>query len=262
MVPAAVRLPAALMLRSTWYLLNLVVWTIWYGGSAIVAGLLGVKQRPGGVYDRAARNWSRRLLRASGVTVETVGARQIPDDRPVVFVSNHQSWFDILAIAATIPGTVRFVAKKEMQSIPLLGRAMRAAGHMYIDRHNRAAAFSAYEEAASVINRGLSAVVFAEGTRSRTGQLLPFKKGPFVLAIAAQVPVVPLYVANTFEILPKGSLRVRPRPVTLYVGQPIETAGLDYEARGRLLDDVRAVIEGFRDRARAEGRAPPVLAGR
>lgn len=249
------------MLRTIWYLCALLVLTVWHGGSVIIAGLLKVPRRRDGVYDQAARRWARRLLRVAGTPVSTVDMQYVPRDRPVVFVSNHQSWFDILAVAATIPGTVRFVAKKEMASIPLLGGAMRAAGHIYIDRQNRAAAFSAYEEAAAVINQGLSAVVFAEGTRSRTGKLLPFKKGPFVLAIAAQVPIVPMYVANTFEIMPKGTVRVRPRPITIYFGAPIATEGLDYEDRERLLGEARAVIEGLRDRAVEEGRAPAVAAG-
>ncbi|MEJ2239826.1 MAG: lysophospholipid acyltransferase family protein, partial [Gemmatimonadales bacterium] len=122
------------------------------------------------------------------------------------------------------------------------------------DRQRRQAAFESYEKAAKVIQKGLSALVFAEGTRSRTGELLPFKKGPFVLAIAAQVPVVPVYCANTFDILPKGRIRIRPRPVTLYFGEPISTVGMDYEDREELLTKARRVIEGFRDDARRDSQ--------
>ena len=133
--------------------------------------------------------------------------------------------------------------------IPIFGQAIKAAGHIYIDRQQREAAFESYERAASVIQQGMSALIFAEGTRSRTGNLLPFKKGPFVLAIAAQVPALPVYCAHTFGILPKGHIRVRPRPITLYFGEPIETAGMSYEDRDELSTKVRTVIEGFRDDA-------------
>jgi 1-acyl-sn-glycerol-3-phosphate acyltransferase len=216
--------------------------TFWHGGLAIVAGLLGVKWRRGGVYDQTQHKWARRLLKAAGTPVTLAGFEKVPHDRPVVFVCNHQSWFDILALAGTIPGTLRFVAKKEFASIPILGRAMRAAGHIYIDRQNRAQAIEAYEEVAGWIRDGLSTVVFPEGTRSRTGRLLPFKKGPFVLALAAQVPVVPVYVSNTFRILPKAHLLLRPQPITIWFGDPIPTAGMTYDDRESLLQRSHAAI--------------------
>jgi len=136
--------------------------------------------------------------------------------------------------------------------VPVLGQAMRASGTVIIDRQNRQRAFSAYEEAAVAIRGGLSAVVFAEGTRSRSGELQPFKKGPFVLAIAAQVEVVPVYCSGTFGIMPKGSIFIRPRPVTLFYGDPIPTSGMDYEDRDRLLAEARRVIVEMRDRAAQE----------
>jgi 1-acyl-sn-glycerol-3-phosphate acyltransferase len=243
------------MLRSIWYLISLLVLTVWYGGQVILAALFGVENRRGGVYDQAARRWSKKVLKASGVTVNVNGTEHLPEhNNPVVYVSNHQSFFDILALAATLPGTYRFVAKKELAKVPVFGGAIKAAGHIYIDRQRRQAAFESYEKAAKVIKEGLSALVFAEGTRSRTGNLLPFKKGPFVLAIAAQVPVVPVYCANTFDILPKGHVRIRPCPVTLYFGAPIPTTGMDYEDREKLLTEARRVIEGFRDEAKRDSQ--------
>jgi 1-acyl-sn-glycerol-3-phosphate acyltransferase len=199
------------------------------------------------------------LLKVAGVTVETRAFENIPQGQPVVYVSNHQSFFDILALLHVLPDPFRFVAKKELAKIPVFGRSLKAAGHIYIDRQRRQAAFESYEKAAAVIRGGMSAAVFAEGTRSRTGDLLPFKKGPFVLAIAAQVPVIPVYCANTFHILPKGHFRIRPRPVTLYFGEPIPTAGMDYEDRTRLLNQARSVVEGFRDDAL---RRSPQVEGR
>jgi 1-acyl-sn-glycerol-3-phosphate acyltransferase len=234
------------MLRTFWFLINLVLYTCWYAGKAVIAGLVGVANRPGGVYDECARRWSRRMVEVAGVEVRTKGYDNVPHDRPVVYVSNHQSWFDIWVLANIVPGQTRFVAKKELQKIPLLGRAMRAAGHIYIDRQNRQAAFSAYEAAAACIRRGMSAVLFPEGTRSRTGDLLPFKKGPFVLALAAQVPVVPVYVAGTFTLLPKGTLKINPHPVAVMFGEPIPTEGMEYEDRTELMSITRKAIEQLR----------------
>src|SRR5713101_2146493 len=185
------------MLRTLWFVLNLFVYTVWYASKAVIAGLLRVPNRPGGVYDECARRWSKGILRAVGARVNVVGFNHVPADRPVVYASNHQSWFDIWVLAAAIPTQMRFVSKRELSRIPILGRAMRAAGHIFIDRENRQKAFGAYDDAAQAIRNGISATVFPEGTRSRTGELLPFKKGPFVVAIAAQVPLVPVYCAGT-----------------------------------------------------------------
>lgn len=249
------------LFRSIAYYITIPLATAFWAGAVVIAALVGIRHRTGGIYDRAARNWARSQLKAAGTPVTHVGFERVPRDRPVVYISNHQSWFDIIALAGTIPGTLRFVAKKEMQKIPLLGRAMKAAGHIYIDRQNRAKAIESYEDVAGWIRDGLSTVVFAEGTRSRTGRLLPFKKGPFVLAIAAQVPVVPCYCAGTFGILPKASLLLRPRPITIMFADPIDTAGMDYEDRHALMERVRGIIERMRAQtADAEfDRAPEVL---
>jgi len=113
----------------------------------------------------------------------------------------------------------------------------------------------AYHGAAEVIRSGISALVFPEGTRSRTGQLLPFKNAPFGLAIAAQVPVVPLYVRNTFEILPKGRFLLRPRPIRITIGAPISTVGMTVERRQELRDRVYTAILDLKARVDAEGVA-------
>ncbi len=234
------------MLHTAWFLINLLVSTAWYGSKAVAAGLLRVPNKPGGVYDECARRWSVWMLKVAGVEVRISGYDGVPADRPVIYVSNHQSWFDIWALASILPGQTRFVAKKELQRIPFLGRAMRSAGHIYIDRQNRQAAFSAYEDAASYIRKGMSAILFAEGTRSRTGDLLPFKKGPFVLALAAQVPIIPVYCAGTFTLLPKGTVRLDPHPIAIMFGEQISTAGLRYEDRDEIMAITRKAIEQLR----------------
>lgn len=239
------------MIRTLWYYIVLLTSTVVHATGTFVAGLLRVRNRRGGVYDWGSVDWSRDILRAAGTPVIAEGLEQIPRDRPVIYVSNHSSMFDIWALSATLPGSVRFVAKQELFRIPLLGGAMRAAGHIPIDRAARKKAFEAYDEAARMIRNGISSpVVFPEGTRSRTGELLPFKNAPFGLAIAAQVPVVPVYVHHTFEILPKGAWRLRPRPIKLLVGAPIETRGLQPQDRERLRDQVRAAMVALQSKVR------------
>ena len=241
------------MFRTIWYVLNATVWTLYYGSKAVIAGWLRVPSVPGTVYDECARRWGRKVIKAAACHVRTKGMEHIPEGQPVVFVANHQSFFDILALAAMLPGKMRFVAKKELRKVPVFGAALSAAGQIYIDRFNRAKALEAYEEAAVAVRQGMSAVVFVEGTRSRTGDLLPFKKGAFVFAIAAQVPMIPLYCGGTFDILPKGSIHVNPRAITLYFGEPISTEGMVYDDRSKLMAQARRVIEGFE--AEEKGKA-------
>jgi 1-acyl-sn-glycerol-3-phosphate acyltransferase len=239
------------MIRVLWFYAVLVVSAVYHAGGAAFAGLLRVRHKPGGVYDWAGTGWARQVLKAAGTPVQAEGLERIPHGQPVVYASNHSSMFDIWALFAVLPGSVRFVAKQELFRIPLLGQAMRAAGHVAIDRVNRKRAFEAYDDAARTIRRGISAVVFPEGTRSRTGELLPFKNAPFGLAIAAQVPLVPVYVHDTFEIKPKGSLGLRPRPIRLFVGEPISTAGLSLDDREALRDRTRAAMLALRARVDA-----------
>ena len=241
------------MIRTVWFYAVLVVSSVIHASGVLVAALLGVKRRPGGIYDWGASDWARDIIAAAGTAVELEGRERIPPHQPVVYASNHSSMFDIWALAAVLPGSVRFVAKQELVKVPLLGRAMLAAGHVAIDRFNRARAFEAYERAAAVIRGGISAVVFPEGTRSRTGELLSFKNAPFGLAIAAGVPVVPVYVHNTFEILPKGGIRLRPRPIRILVGEAIPTAGLSLDDRQGLAERTRAALLGLRARVDSGG---------
>ena len=238
------------MIRTLWYYVVLLFSTLLHASAAAVGGILRVKNRRGGVYDWAGTDWARDILSAAGTPVIAEGVDRIPRDTSVVYASNHSSMFDIWALFATLPDSVRFVAKRELFKIPLLGGAMRAAGHIPIDRTARKKAFEAYDEAARTIQRGSSAIVFPEGTRSRTGELLPFKNAPFALAIAAQVPIVPIYVHNTFQILPKGAWRLRPQPIRLLVGEPIPTQGLQPEDRERLRDQVREAIVALQSRVR------------
>jgi 1-acyl-sn-glycerol-3-phosphate acyltransferase len=228
-------------MRALRYLVALGAVTFWCGGHVILLALLGVRHRPGGAYDRVQRRWARLLLKVTGIRVATTGAESLPQ-RPLVFISNHASFVDIWALLATLPGSLRFVFKKEFLYFPVMGLAMRAMGHIAIDRGKRSAAFASYDRAASAVRGGISPIVFAEGTRSRTGKLMTFKKGPFVLAIAAGAPVVPVFCAETFARLPKGSFSPRPGGVQVRIGTPIATEGLGYDDRDQLSARTREAL--------------------
>jgi 1-acyl-sn-glycerol-3-phosphate acyltransferase len=233
------------VIRTLFFYIVLVISTAIHGGTSIVAALLGLKWRS--LYDWGTQGWSKWNLWAAGTPLDVQGVEHVPPG-PVVYASNHSSMFDIWALSAALPGSTRFVAKQELTKIPFFGSAMVSAGHVTIDRFNRGKAFEAYDRAAQTIKGGISTIVFPEGTRSRTGELLPFKNAPFGLAIAAQVPLVPVYVHNTFEILPKGAWRMRRMPIRIRIGEPISTAGLTLEDRDQLRERTRAAVAALRAR--------------
>ncbi len=203
----------------------------------LVAHLFGVEQGPNSIYARSIRRWARAINRAAGVEVRVTGAEWLHNQHGAVFIANHVSWFDIFALAAEVPWC-SFVAKSELRRIPLFGFAAECAGIVFLDRDNRKQAFDSYREAAKEVQRGRAIVVCPEGTRGLDYHLRPFKKGPFVLAIAAQSPIIPTVVHGAREVMPKGSFRVRPGVVDLHFLEPVSTTGMDYADRSRLMTTV------------------------
>lgn len=224
-------------MRTLLILVTLIVNTNVLGGLVILASLFGVRYRPGNIMAKAPRWWARSLLRAGGVKVVLHDEQRASPDTPHIFVSNHVSWFDVLALAAELP-RYNFVAKAELFRVPVFGRGAKAVGTIPIERENRKAAFAAYEEAAGRIRTGDSVVVFPEGTRGTSYALRPFKKGPFVLAIASQAPVVPTLVHGTIEVLPRGSFWARAGTVHVHFLEPVPTVGLTYDDRDELANAV------------------------
>ena len=185
---------------------------------------------------RFVKQQTRNLARLCGVRVRVRGLEHLGEG-PYVFTPNHQSHFDIPALLGYLPGNNRFAAKKELFREPVLGMVLRTLGMIPVDRDNPM-------EAVTRLNRlkqeGFSAIVFPEGTRSRDGRLLPFKKGAFVAAIELDVPVVPVVCKGTQTVMPKGGyLSIVPGDVDLIVLEPIPTDRLGYEDRDRLRDLVR-----------------------
>jgi 1-acyl-sn-glycerol-3-phosphate acyltransferase len=208
---------------------------------SLVSILGGLARAPRGLHDWVHRNWAGSLLWAAGVRVEVVGAENVLRDAPQVFIANHQSIFDVFAMLAHLPASVRFIAKQELGRIPVLAQAMRAAGHVFIDRQNRRESRLTMRTAGERMKReNLSLGLFPEGTRSRDGRLGNFKKGAFQLAIETQVPIVPICVDGSHKIV--VGRRVRPGRMSLCVARALPTQGRDAEDRDVVLEAVRQTI--------------------
>lgn len=207
------------MIRTLWVGLNGLIGTVLMGSLVIVASLLRL---PAGIYPWVARTWSRWILAASGVRLRVEGLEHLAPDRPQIVVCNHQSWFDVFAISASMPKTFHFVAKKELERIPLFGRAWKVAGHISIDRSDRQSAIRSLDDAAiRMAAEDAAVVIFPEGTRSPDGELLRFKKGAFMLARKSGVELVPAAVSGSRAVMPKGAWRVRAESITVRYGPPL-----------------------------------------
>lgn len=181
-----------------------------------------------------------------GIRYRIVGREHVPADRAVVFVSNHQSNVDPPVLYRVLHRRLHFMYKAELQKLPILARAFGIAGFIAVDRQNREQAMAAIDRAADALRSRASFLMFPEGTRSRTGELLPFKKGGFIMALKAQAPVVPVAISGARAAMKKGSMIIRPVTVSVRIGTPIETTrGRSFTEREDLIREVRARIEAM-----------------
>ena len=180
-----------------------------------------------------------------GIKVRIAGAEHIPLDRAAVYCANHQSNVDPPVLFTSLHPRMHIVYKKEIDAIPLLSHAFQHGGFVAIERRNKEAAMRSLEAGARSIRSGNSFLIFPEGTRSKTAELLPFKKGGFLMALKAQAPVVPVAISGGRDAMQRGSRIVRPVTVSIRVGAPIETAGMDQSDRDVLIARVRAEIEAL-----------------
>jgi 1-acyl-sn-glycerol-3-phosphate acyltransferase len=192
-----------------------------------------------------ARAWAGWVISFAGVTIVVDNRAQLVPEQPYVFMANHASTLDIWAMFIVVPRRIRMIAKKQLGRIPLLGWVMWAGRFIFIDRQNGVAARRSIDEAGQRIRSGESVLIFPEGTRTRDGTLGPFKKGGFHLAVKAGVPIVPVALKGTRELMPAGSLLLRSGTIKAIIGEPVPTQGLSDEERTTLNDRVRAIVESM-----------------
>jgi len=187
-----------------------------------------------------ARLWARSLLFVARVPVRVEGLEHLTPGQPYVYAANHRSTFDIFVLLAVLPGKFLWVAKKSLFQIPLFGQAMSRMGYIPVERGNRLQAIRSLNLATERVKTGHSMVIFPEGTRAVTPELLSFKKGVFIMALKAGQPLVPVAISGTRFVQPRGSLRVRPGPVKVVIAPPLHPG--DFHDKDELMAAVRQAL--------------------
>jgi 1-acyl-sn-glycerol-3-phosphate acyltransferase len=225
--------------RTVFFLIPAIgVYTAVLGTLSLGSSLL---ERRGHFAHGCARLWSWLILATTGVSVDVRGLPRLQPGKTYIFVSNHQSIYDIPVIFATLPYQLRIIAKESLGNFPFLGWHLRRTGHLLVDRGkpDRAGILKRWK---ALVEQGLSLIIFPEGTRSQTGRVGIFKAGSFLLAIEAGLPIVPLSVDGTRRVMRKGRLMTCPGHATLVVHAPIETASLDVSDARTLAQRVREIV--------------------
>lgn len=218
----------------------IIVVTVVFGLTAILVSLFS---RTGNSVHRVAECWGRSIIWISGIKVQVRGMEHIDPDGSAIYMSNHQSNYDIPVFYSALPIQFRWMAKAELFKIPIFGQGMRGAGYISIDRSDAKSAIRSLKKAAVNIRNGSSVLIFPEGTRSGDAKLLPFKAGGFVLALESGVPIIPMAVQGTFGIMSKDSYLIRRSHVTLTVQPPIDVTRFTRKEKGQLMEQVRASIQ-------------------
>lgn len=239
-----------------------VVWSIFFVLSTVFFGAISLIvsffDSTGRVQIAVARRWARSLLTVGRVSVSVEGLETIDPEGSYVIASNHLSYMDTPVILANIPVQFRFLAKRGLFQIPFLGTHLKRAGHIPVPREDPRAAVRTMTTAAEVIRtRGISMLIFPEGGRSPSGELQPFKDGAAFIAIKSGVPIIPIALIGTYEILPFGGAIIRSGHVKLRVGEPIRTDGLTLRDRSaitaRITEQITALLSDNRHVSTAGG---------
>lgn len=192
-----------------------------------------------------ARLWSRFACKGMFIKVRVIGKDKIDPSRSYIFAANHQSAYDIFLIYGWLNNRFKWIMKKELRKIPLVGAACESAGHIFIDRSNPLAAIKSIETAQMKLKNGASITVFPEGTRSKDGVMGKFKRGAFTIAGTIGLPIVPLTIKGTHDVMPKGSYNIHPGTLTLIIHDPIPYSKELFEHdQQALMQQVRDIIAG------------------
>lgn len=225
------------MLRAFFYFLFFIPWTLFVVLTAFPVSLFGENR-----VHRYGIIWGRGCLWLAGTKIRVQGAEHLPLHQSAVYIANHQSNFDIPALYAGLPIQFRWLAKKELFDVPLFGPAMKRCGYIPIDRSDRRQAMHSLNEAARQISEGASVIVFPEGTRTEDGQLQDFKKGGFLIAVKAQVPIIPIAIKGSYQVMAKNHFQLQPGKIEIKIFPPIATAGLKTNAIDTLMQQAREPI--------------------
>jgi 1-acyl-sn-glycerol-3-phosphate acyltransferase len=215
------------------------VYTIVFGTASLLSTLF---DRSGDIGHRCARAWSWLILKTTGVRVRVSGLERLDPTRSYVFAANHQSIYDIPIVFASLPYQLRIISKESIGKIPFLGWHLQRTGHLLVDRSNPGA--GVVKKMARLVAEGHSLIVFPEGTRSLDGAVARFKGGSFVIAQQAGLPVVPITIVGSRDVMLKGRVTVRPGDVTLVVHEPLETDGVSRETVREFADNDRSIDAG------------------
>ena len=233
------------VMRTTWIVLNMTIATVFIGFVVILVGYFDHKKNITGIFGRM---WGRWVLWSTGINYTIRGLQNLEPNKQYIFVSNHESALDIPLSVAGLPYNNVFLAKKELFKIPIFGWAMHAAGMVRVDRQNREKARLSVDRALKQIRKtNISIMIYPEGTRTLTGDLLPFKKGSYLLAIRSGLSVVPITIKGMFDILSKNSFKLKQGKVELIIDKPIQTSSLTEKDRDYLLDKTREIIKSNKD---------------
>ena len=231
------------ILRVLWLALWAAIATLILAVPIIAAGLLS---RTGNLAFSLSKIWAYIMLAVSFVRTEIKNRNRIQPKTSYILISNHQSLYDILALVTTLGIQYRWFIKKEVLKIPLFGYGLYASRNIFIDRSNTARAIESINKGIERLPKGVSLMVFAEGTRSPDGRIHEFKKGGFVTAVRRKIPILPVTVNGSRRILPKGSLAFKPGKIQVVIGDPIDTGGYTTESVDELIDRTRqAIIANF-----------------
>jgi 1-acyl-sn-glycerol-3-phosphate acyltransferase len=226
--------------RTVFYLIPAVsLYTVVLGAVSLVSTLF---DRTGDTGHRCARAWSRAILATTGVRVRVQGLEHLDPARSYVFAANHQSIYDIPVVFAAIPFQLRIVAKASLGRIPFLGWHLHRTGHLLVDRRNPGP--DIVRKMKRLVSEAHSLIVFPEGTRSADGTIGRFRKGTFLVAIDARLPVVPMRIEGSRHVMRKGQLTVRRGDVMLTVHPAIETRGMTRDDAPGLAERVQAIVRG------------------
>jgi 1-acyl-sn-glycerol-3-phosphate acyltransferase len=228
------------MLRTIWAIIVAVVATIPLATTVLIIAMLSSASP---WIDPIIRLWARLVLWGAGIEIRTEGTETIDRAKRYILIANHHSYFDIPCIFAAIPQPIRFMAKVSLFKIPIFGWALKRAGFIPIDRKNRRTAVKSFDLAGERIRRGNTIVIFPEEGRSREVQMRPFQRGAFLLAIKSELPIVPMAIKGTYDVMRAGQWSIKAGPVVITLTPPIPTAGVSVRDKEKLSQESRARIE-------------------